>query len=106
MRKVVFGGANSLDNFFARKDGSYDWIIMSDEVAEIMKEQWPRYDTMVMGRKTYAVASGGEKPSKKSKKKNPYGDLKTYVFSRTLEPGEQDGVVITSEDPGKFVAKL
>ena len=26
MRKVVFGGANSLDNYFARKDHSTDWL--------------------------------------------------------------------------------
>jgi hypothetical protein len=27
MRKVVFGGANSLDNYFARKDDSVDWLM-------------------------------------------------------------------------------
>ena len=27
MRKVVFGGANSLDNYFARKDGGMDWLL-------------------------------------------------------------------------------
>ncbi len=32
MRKVIFGGANSLDNFFARKDDSVDWLMWSDEV--------------------------------------------------------------------------
>src|SRR5512138_2338677 len=41
MRKVTFGGANSLDNFIARPDHSYDWLLWSDEVTEIMKEFWP-----------------------------------------------------------------
>ena len=27
MRKVVFGGANSLDNYFARKDDAVDWLM-------------------------------------------------------------------------------
>ena len=105
MRKVTFGGANSLDNFIAREDGSYDWIMMSDEANEIMKEYWTNLDTLVMGRKTYDVATQSAPKGKKAKK-NPYGNIKTYVFSRTLEPGERDGVVFVDEDPGKFVRKL
>ena len=27
MRKVTFGVANSLDNFIARKNHAYDWIL-------------------------------------------------------------------------------
>ena len=106
MRKVIFGGANSLDNYIAREDGSYDWIMFGEETAALMKEMWPRFDCMVMGRKTYEVATGGAKPSKKAKKKNPYGDIETYVFSRTMQAGEQNGVVITGEDPGKLVGNL
>ncbi|MGQ0542476.1 MAG: dihydrofolate reductase family protein [Blastocatellia bacterium] len=106
MRKVTFGGANSLDNFIAREDGTVDWLMWGDEVAELMKEFWPKIDCIVMGRKTYDVATGGSKPSKSKKKKNPYGNIKTYVFSRTLKSGERDGVEIVNEDPGKFVGKL
>ena len=104
MRTVIFGGANSLDNYIARTDGTFDWILHSDEAMEIMKEYWERFDTMVMGRKTYDVAVQYAPTGKKAK--NPYGGMKTYVFSRTLKPGEQNGVEILSEDPGKFVKKL
>ncbi|CAN5164573.1 dihydrofolate reductase family protein [soil metagenome] len=104
MRKVTFGGANSLDNYFARKDGAVDWLIWSDEVTELMNDFWPRIDCIVTGRKTYDVAMqvtpNGEKV------KNPYGDMKTYVFSRALPAGERDGVEIVNEDPGKFVGDL
>lgn len=107
MRKVIFGGANSLDNFIARENGAYDWIMWSDEVAEMMKDMWARFDCMVMGRKTYDVATGGEKAAKSKKKQtNPYGNIETYVFSRTLESGKRDGVEFVATDPGKFVAKL
>lgn len=107
MRKVVFGGANSLDNYIAREDGSYDWILFGEEAMELMKDMWSRFDCMVMGRKTYDVATGGEAAAKSKKKKtNPYGDIETYVFSRTLKPGKRDGVEFVSSDPGKFVAKL
>lgn len=107
MRKVIFGGANSLDNYIAREDGSYDWILFGEEAMEMMKDMWSRFDCMVMGRKTYDVATGGATAAKAKKKKtNPYGDIETYVFSRTLKPGMRDGVEFVSTDPGKFVAKL
>lgn len=107
MRKVIFGGANSLDNFIARPDHSYDWILWSDEVTELMKDMWPRMDTMVMGRKTWDVAQANA-PKTKGKKRpsQMYGDIKTYVFSRTLKPGEQDGAIIMNSDPAKFVREL
>jgi dihydrofolate reductase len=116
MRKVIFSGANSLDNYIAREDGSYDWIMWSDEVAEMMKDMWSRFDCIVMGRKTYDVATGGsesergsegERAKRKRKaKKNPYGNIETYVFSRTLKSGKRDGDEFVASDPGKFVAKL
>ena len=106
MRKVIFGGANSLDNYFAREDGSVDWLLWSDEVTEIMNDFWPRIDCIVMGRKTYDVAMQSAPKTKGKKAKNPYGDIKTYLFSRTLKTGEQDGVEIIAADPGKFVGKL
>ncbi|HVF46172.1 MAG TPA: dihydrofolate reductase family protein, partial [Pyrinomonadaceae bacterium] len=87
-----------------------------EEAMELMKDMWSRFDTMVMGRKTWDIAAGtggeGEKGGKRDKKKkkktkkNPYGDLKSYVFSRTLNPGERDGIVFTDVDPGEFVREL
>jgi dihydrofolate reductase len=106
MRKVIFGGANSLDGYFARKDHSVDWLIWSDDVAELMKGFWPRFDCMVMGRKTYEVSlkmvpGDGEDPP------NIYGDIKTYVFSRTLEPRvTKGGTEIIADDAGEFVRNL
>ena len=108
MRKVTFGGANSLDNFIARADGSFDWIMWSDETGEIMKDYWKNIDTMVMGRKTWDVTvTNAPKPKKKkAKTNNPYGNIKTYVFSRTLEAGERDGVTFLRDDPGEFIRAL
>ena len=109
MRKVTFGGAKSLDNFIARKDGAFDWILWGDEAAELMKDYWKNIDTIVMGRKTWDVANASSpKPKKKTKKKatNPFAGVKTYVFSRTLEAGEQDGAVIRNDDPAAFISDL
>lgn len=106
MRKVIFGGANSLDNFIARDDGAVDWLMWSDEAAELMKDMWTRFDTMVMGRKTYDVAMKGAPKTRSKKKKNPYGGIRTIVFSRTLAAASDDGLEITAEDPAKVVKQL
>jgi dihydrofolate reductase len=100
-RKVTFGGACSLDGFFARKDDSVDWLMWSDEAGEIMQDYWKTIDTVVMGRKTYEV---GLKMTKG--KGNPYSGMKTYVFSRTLKPGRGRGVEIIASDAAAFVRKL
>ena len=104
MRKVTYGGANSLDNFIARKDDAVDWLMFSKEAGEIMADYWKTIDTIVMGRRTYEVAlkmSGGGGGGG-----DPYGGIKTYVFSRTLKPEDAKGVEIISEDAADFVRKL
>jgi dihydrofolate reductase len=99
MRKVIFGGANSLDNYFARKDDAVDWLMWSDEVGKIMADYFKTFDTIVMGRRTYEVAlamgHGGSTPG-----------MKTYVFSRTLKPRSTKSLEITSEDVAEVVSRL
>lgn len=99
MRKVIFGGANSLDNYIARKDDSVDWLMGGKEAAEIMTEYWKRFDTIVMGRKTYEA---GLKLTKG--KGNPYLGMKTYVFSGTLKRAKF--VEIISTDAVEFMREL
>jgi dihydrofolate reductase len=99
MRKVTFGGAISLDNFIARKDGSYDWILSSKEANKIMADYWNTIDTIVMGRGTYEVAArmgaGGG-----------HSGIKTYVFSRTMTKPNTKRVSFLSEDAADFVQRL
>jgi dihydrofolate reductase len=101
MRKVTFGGANSLDNYFARKDNAVDWLMWSDEAAEVTKDYWNSIDTILMGRATYEVALEHNKG-----KSNPYPEIKTYVFSRTLAPSEDENVEIISENAAEFLRDL
>jgi dihydrofolate reductase len=99
MRKVTFGGASSLDNYIARKDDSYDWILWSKEAGDYMRDYWKTIDTIVMGRRTYEVAlrngATGEHPG-----------IVTYVFSRTLAPRQSERLAIISEDAVDFVRRL
>ena len=98
MRKVTFGGANSLDNYFARKDDAVDWLLWTEEVSDIMAKFWKTIDTVLMGRRTYEVASQQSMSS--------YPGVKNYVFSRTMKKSPNKNVKIISEDVTKFVRKL
>ena len=100
MRKITFGGANSLDNYLARPDDAVDWLMWSSEASAVMAEYWKTIDTILMGRKTYEVAL------RHSKGGEPYPGMQTYVFSRTLSPGFQGNVTIVSEDAVAFVSAL
>jgi dihydrofolate reductase len=98
MRKVTFGGANSLDNFIARKDSAVDWLMWCDEAAAVMAAYWKTIDTILWGRKTYEVALKSGHASN--------GGMKNYVFSRTLKPSSDKTVEIVAEDAAAFVRKL
>lgn len=100
MRKITFGCANSLDNYIARKNGDVDWLMWSDDAAQIMKDYWKNIDTILMGRKTYDFAVESSKGEK-----NPYPNIKTYVFSRTLKTVGEDAELV-SEDAVGFVRQL
>lgn len=101
MRKMTFGGANSLDNYFARKDHAVDWLMWSNEAASLMSDYWKTVDTILMGRKTYEVALENGKG-----KMPAHPGMKTYVFSRTLKNGAAGAVEIVSDDAVEFVRNL
>lgn len=100
MRKVTFGVANSLDNFIARADGAVDWLMWSDEAAAVTMDFWGKVDTILIGRKTYEIALKHTKGQE-----NPYPEIKTYVFSRTLTEAA-DGAEIVRENAAEFVRDL
>jgi dihydrofolate reductase len=98
MRKVTFGGANSLDNFIARKDDAVDWLLWSKEVNEVMESFWKTIDTVVMGRRTYEVAA--------RMGTGAYPGVKNYVFSRTIKESPDSAITFVSEDAATFVRRL
>jgi dihydrofolate reductase len=90
MRKVIFGGANTLDNYIAGKDDSIDWILHSKEANDMLKDYWQHIDTEILGRRTYEIAmkSGGG---------GLFDGIKTYVCSRTLEKIPDKRVELASD---------
>jgi dihydrofolate reductase len=99
MRKVIYGGACSLDGFLTDRDGGIDWLHFSKDVQQIMAKSWATADTSLLGRKTWQVAAapsggGGAMPG-----------VTAYVFSRTLTKAP-DGATLVSRDAGTFVRNL
>jgi dihydrofolate reductase len=108
MRKVTLGLANSLDNYIARKDGGFDWIHWSKEVAEISAKFMKTVDALLIGRKTYdGMLAYGQ---------TSYPGAKNYVFTRAKKrsaalkkrlPTKADkNVEIITEDAAKFIKQL
>jgi len=109
MRAITYGGAVSLDGFLAGTDGSIDWLHFSRDVQQVMTDYWTDVDTILMGRKTYAVAAAQsgkpkKKPKPSAKAKTPA--MRTYVFSRTLAPIDEPGVELIRDNAEAFVRDL
>jgi dihydrofolate reductase len=102
MRKVIYGGACSLDGFFTDRDGSVDWLIYGKAVEEIMRQSWATTDTMLLGRKTWEWASKQPGPADDS----AFAGIRSYVFSRTLKAIPDKKAQLVSGDAGAFVRKL
>jgi dihydrofolate reductase len=87
MRRLIYGVATSLDGFIAGPNGEFDWIPMDPDID--FAAMAARYDTAVMGRRSYEVAraaEGGIMPG-----------IETYVYSRSMPEGEVDGVTVVRD---------
>jgi dihydrofolate reductase len=105
MRTLTYGGAVSLDGFLAGVDGSLDWLHFSKDVQKVMADYWKVIDTILMGRKTYAVSvANSPKKSKAAKSTEP--TMRTFVFSRTLKEIDDPGVQLVATDAVEFVRRL
>lgn len=99
MREIVFGGANSLDNYLARPDHSVDWLMWGEEAAAVTADIWKTIDTVLMGRKTYEAAV-------RMGQANGYSGMKNYVFSSTITAPPESDVTVVREDGVGFIRNL
>ena len=95
-RKVIAGLGISLDGYIARLDGSVDFLFMPKDYS--MGPFFKTIDTAVLGRKTHddGLKMGGSFG----------GGIKYFVFSKTLAPGERNGITFTNESPSAVVAEI
>ena len=106
MRRVIYGGAMSLDGYIAGPNGEYDWIVMDPEIDFNALEA--RFDTYLIGRKTFDVMRRTGTASKSTR------GIRNIVFSRTMKQSDFPTVTISAdaervvselrEQPGKEIA--
>ena len=87
MRQLRYSVAASLDGYIAGPNGEFDWIIVDPEID--FAAMYAGFGGLVMGRRSYEVfvATGGAVGPA----------LPTYVYSRSLPPGERDGVTFVAD---------
>ncbi len=117
MRRLVYFIGLSIDGFIAGPDDQIDFYPISDEYAQWMASEYAdtlpthirrqvgvdaaplrRFDTVVMGRRTYD-------PALQIGVTSPYAHLRQVVVSRTLESPDP-AVTVVREDPVAAVRTL
>ena len=93
MRRVCYGVAMSLDGYIAGPNDEFDWIVMDPDID--FRALMSRFDTYLMGRRTFEVAGGGAMKG-----------MKTVVVSRTLRQEDYPNVTIIGEAMEEAVSRL
>ena len=96
MRKIVYSVAMSLDGYVAGPNGEADWIVIDPEID--FESLTARFDTIVMGRRTFEAAGGGGGGSMPG--------VATVVVSRTLRQADHPGLTIVGDDAGAALSRL
>ena len=96
MRRIRYAVVMSLDGYITGPNGEADWIVGDPTVniAEFFKAFYAQFDIAVMGRRTYELVGGAIE------------GMRTFVFSRTLSPGDCKGVTILSANGIEELARL
>ena len=102
-RKIIVYIATSADGFIARRDGSVDWLNRPRTVGDYgMGAFFKTIDTILWGRKTYAV---GLKFAKEGGGLGYGPEVKNYVFSHRPPKKQAPDVEFVSEPISEFAKR-
>jgi dihydrofolate reductase len=96
MRRIIYQVAMTLDGYIAGPNGEYDWIVPDPDID--FNAMWARFDTLLMGRRTYEAMQG--------QGGGGTGGLKVLVFSRTLRQSDHPKVTVVNDSPERVLAEL
>ncbi len=97
MRRLRYGVAASLDGFIAGPNGEYDWIVHDPAID--FAAMFAQYDTLLMGRRTYEVAT------EEGKSWDSFGQ-RWVIVSTTMKPQDHPNVTILSSHIPETVAAM
>ena len=90
MRKIILCVAVSLDGMIEGPNGEYDWCFTDQDYG--MSGFMKRVDAIFYGRKSYEMMQKAEQGGSE----NPFGKVKSYVFSNTLDVAYPGTVLVRS----------
>jgi dihydrofolate reductase len=96
VRKICYGVAMSLDGYIAGPNGEADWIVTDPEID--FGATFAKYDTLVMGRKTFQRMVEAGQAS--------VPGMKIVVFSKTLRAAEYPDATIVADKLEETVTGL
>ena len=102
MRRLRYGAAMSLDGYIAGPNREFDWIPHDPDID--FNEIFARFDTLVMGRKTfevtYAQSPGGTYEG------GAYPGVRQVVVSRTLRASDYPNVTVINDNVADAITAL
>jgi dihydrofolate reductase len=103
MRRIVMFNWLTTDGYFAGPDGNLDWVVPDEEQAKAAAKDFPSFDTVLFGRRTYELFEGfwrravdnsptvpdPHRPGQRSQEHRAIAvalnEMTKVVFSRTLK---------------------
>lgn len=99
MKKIVYYVAISVDGFISQFDGSHDGFLSEGLHIHDYLESLKRFDTVLMGRKTYEVGL-------KMNVTDPYPNMAGYVFSTSMKESPSPNVQLVSSNTVETVTQI
>jgi dihydrofolate reductase len=97
VRQLVYGVAASLDGFIAGPNGEVDWIFPNSGID--FRAIYSRYDTLLMGRRTYEVAIKRNDMLKGT-------GMRVVVVSTTLGSAHPAEITVVNRDVANVIRAL